>query len=111
MPAIAATYADPNNTKITWYGDKGVQKFRTWDSFVKGVLERIPASWPGFNVAPIETIMETEDKLMMKMRVTSENGMDVETFHLWEFNAQGKMLAWTGFDDGFALKKYNVQQE
>ena len=65
-------------------------------AFLKGVLAKIPAHWPNFNLAPISMI--SEDKMVFVKLKTTADDLDAVFGHLWEVE-DGKVVSFHAFDD------------
>jgi len=111
IPGICDLYADPDNADIVWYGDRGMQKFSGMNEFAAKTLSRFPEHWPTFKIAPQNVVMETNTQVMFSLHATTENGMDTEFLHYWEFNAEGKVIAVYLMDDSAAWAKYDIKPE
>ena len=65
-------------------------------AFSEGVLAKIPAHWPNFNLTPIGMISEG-NTVFVKLKATADD-LDAVFGHLWEVE-DDKVVSFHAFDD------------
>jgi len=95
-----------------WNGPDGTVESKGWlgpGSQVENVISMVPESWPGFKLTPLEYISKG-NKCFIQLRATTDAGMDTTFGHYVEFNSEGKMSRWVGFDDSAAAARYKQEE-
>jgi len=71
-------------------------EYHGFPAFLEGVLAKIPAQWPNFNLTPIGMISEG-NTVFVKLKATADD-LDAVFGHLWEIE-DGKAVSFHAFDD------------
>ena len=71
-------------------------EYHGFPAFLGGVLAKIPAHWPNFNLTPIGMISEG-NTVFVKLKATADD-LDAVFGHLWEVK-DGKVISFHAFDD------------
>ena len=71
-------------------------EYHGFPAFLEGVLAKIPAHWPNFNLTPIGIIYEG-NTVFVKLKPTADD-LDAVFGHLWEVE-DGKVVSFHAFDD------------
>jgi hypothetical protein len=103
---VAELFADPNKGDVVWVGDAGTVRFHGWNDFVDRVLSSASMNPTMMKLVASDVVMETSNKILFRSQVTTENGMNTDVLHIYEFNAKGEIVALIVIDDGVSSAKY-----
>lgn len=109
LPAIKALFADKVDGLWTCDEEKPV----TWtdfESWTQTMLAKIGQKFPTIkpHVDKLTSLIETPTKVLLKVPVTTDNGMDALFLHLWETDASGRVCRMHVYDDYHELAKVST---